>query len=190
MSFSKILSNNIKTLRKKLGQSQEMLARKSGLPRSTIAGIESGYANPGLQSVVAISKALSVSIDELITEPSPEVSLIRSGQIKRFQKSGGRVVQYKLLPDPIPGMEIDKIEISPGARLRGVPHIRGTREYLNCLKGQVTLFSEGGKYELSEGDVLSFPGDSPHSYFNPGTDLCICFSVVTLAKPGYINTES
>lgn len=183
--ISKTLSFNIKSLRNKLGQSQEMLSQKSGLPRSTIATIESGSANPGLLALVAISNALSVTIDELITPPSPEVSLIKSKQIKKVRKSGGRVLQYKLLPDPIPGMEIDKLEISPGARLRGVPHIAGTREYLNCLQGTVVLFSGGKKFQLTEGDVLSFPGDSPHSYFNPEATISICFSVVTLAKPKY-----
>lgn len=65
----KILSKNLKQYRKKLGLSQDQIARKAGIPYSTYLKIESGYTpNPSIQTVVNIAKALSVSMDHLISK--------------------------------------------------------------------------------------------------------------------------
>ena len=64
---SKLLSKNIKKYRKKLGLSQDQVARKANLPYSTYLKIESGYSpNPSIQAVVNIASALEVSIIELL----------------------------------------------------------------------------------------------------------------------------
>ena len=64
---SKIISENIKKHRKKLGLSQDQLARKANVPYSTYLKIESGYTpNPSIQTVINIAEALYVSIDDLV----------------------------------------------------------------------------------------------------------------------------
>jgi quercetin dioxygenase-like cupin family protein len=78
-------------------------------------------------------------------------------------------------------MEIDRMELRPGARLTGIPHRPGTREYLACESGTLKLVTFGERYELSPGDVAAFQGDQPHSYANEGTVRAVGFSVVTLA---------
>ncbi len=63
----RIISKNIKKYRKKLGLSQDQLARKAKIPYSTYLKIESGYTpNPSIQAVVNIAQALNISIDSLI----------------------------------------------------------------------------------------------------------------------------
>jgi len=64
---SKILSHNIRKYRKKLGLSQDQLARKANIPYSTYLKIESGHTpNPSIQTIVNIAEALNLSIDEII----------------------------------------------------------------------------------------------------------------------------
>jgi XRE family transcriptional regulator, regulator of sulfur utilization len=86
-----------------------------------------------------------------------------------------------LLPDPIPGTEISRMELSPLARLTGIPHTPGTREYLTCDSGQIALYVAGEEWVLGPGDVVSFRGDQRHSYANPGRDPAVGYSVVLLA---------
>ena len=90
---------------------------------------------------------------------------------------------HKLLPDPVPGMEIDRIELPAGGRLVGVPHTAGTREYLTCEKGALKLVASGDVYTLSPGDVVAFRGDQKHCYENAGRGTSIGFSVVVLVSP-------
>jgi mannose-6-phosphate isomerase-like protein (cupin superfamily) len=78
-------------------------------------------------------------------------------------------------------MEIDRLELQPGARMTGVPHRPGTREYLACERGQITLWAAGEQFDLSPGDVAAFHGDQAHSYHNQGNVVAIGFSVVTLS---------
>ncbi len=97
-----------------------------------------------------------------------------------MSRARGLVSVAKLLPDPVPGMEIDRMELSPGARLQGVPHRPGTREYLCCEKGQITLWAAGERFDLKPGDVAAFQGDQKHSYGNEGRRTAVGFSVVAL----------
>jgi quercetin dioxygenase-like cupin family protein len=65
----------------------------------------------------------------------------------------------------------------------GVPHTAGTREYLTCERGRITLAAAGEVFELGAGDVVVFQGDRRHSYRNPGRDPAVGYSVVLLAGP-------
>jgi quercetin dioxygenase-like cupin family protein len=78
-------------------------------------------------------------------------------------------------------MEIDRMLLPPGERITGVPHRPGTHECLYCERGSVMLWVTGEKFELTEGDVATFPGDQAHSYHNIGDTPAVGFSVVTLS---------
>ncbi len=79
-------------------------------------------------------------------------------------------------------MEIDGIELGPRAQLIGVPHVAGTKEYLVCTEGSIRIRVEGKEYAVEAGDVLAFPGDISHAYFNPARTPARAVSVVVLAR--------
>ncbi|MFA5643079.1 MAG: helix-turn-helix transcriptional regulator [Candidatus Paceibacterota bacterium] len=61
------LAENLRRIRKAKGLTQEKLARLADLTNNTIIKIESGKnQNPTLDTLKGISKALGVSVDELI----------------------------------------------------------------------------------------------------------------------------
>lgn len=67
MSTKINLAENIKRRRKQLDWTQQELAIKSGLPISVITKIEQEVATqPTIQTIIKISKALDISIDELV----------------------------------------------------------------------------------------------------------------------------
>ena len=62
-----MLAKNIKKYRKKKGISQEKLSKIAGVTYHTIIKIESGAtANPRVDTLSLIAKALNVSIDNLL----------------------------------------------------------------------------------------------------------------------------
>jgi XRE family transcriptional regulator, regulator of sulfur utilization len=81
-------------------------------------------------------------------------------------------------------MEFDRMELPPRARLTGVPHTPGTREYLVCESGQLALVASGERFLLAPGDVVVFRGDQKHSYENAGARTAVGYSVVVLAPRG------
>ena len=61
------LSARIKSIRHKLGLSQDELARKADVPYTTLTKIETGVIKkPSVFVVAKIAKALSISVDKLI----------------------------------------------------------------------------------------------------------------------------
>ena len=59
------IATNIKTLREQKGISQEELAKLSGLSRSAIAKIETGWQFPSFESGLRIARALDTTCEEL-----------------------------------------------------------------------------------------------------------------------------
>lgn len=175
------LAANVKQLRQARGSTQQQMAKLASLPRATWSNLESGQANPTLAVLHAASAALGVSLEELLAPPRASARHWPKESLKERQR--GQVLVRKLLPDPVPGMEIDRLELPPGARMTGIPHTAGTREYLTCERGRLALVASGDRFELAEGDVVAFRGDQRHSYANAGTGTAIGFSVVVLVSP-------
>ena len=173
------LADNLKAQRTARGLSQQQIARAAGVPRATWTHLESGAANPTLTVLVKVAAALQVRLDELLAAPSPAARHIAAAELPVRQR--GEVTVRKLLPESLPGLDLERMALPPGARMVGVPHTPGTREYLTCERGTVELTVSGEKYTLAEGDVVTFRGDQRHSYHNPGTQPAVAYSVIAFA---------
>ena len=178
------LAQSLVQLRNKRGITQGALGKLAGVPRSTIAHMESGAGNPTLLNLAKVAGALQVSVEELLAPPRANCKLIKNKDLSRIKRGQGSALLIQLLPDPIPGMLIDRMEIEVSGRMGGVPHVSGTKEYFTCIQGEVTVYVAGERYCVQEGDVLAFPGDQAHSYNNTGNKKAICLSVVALAPVG------
>lgn len=176
------LAENVRQLRETRGQSQQQLAKLAGLPRPTWASLESGSANPTLSVLLKAATALQVSLEELIGPPRSTGTHYPAAAIRTRQRGQARV--RNLLPESIPGMEIERMELPPGGHMVGTPHTHGTREYLTCEKGRITLVASGESWDLDPGDVVVFRGDQRHSYRNSGRTAAVAYSVVALAPVG------
>jgi len=178
--LSERLAANIRQLREARGFTQEQMAKISGIPRATWGHLESGSANPTLAVLDRVATALQVPIEELTAAPRASGRLYPKEALAS-RKQGDGVVR-KLLPDPIPGMVIDRMAIPARGRITGVPHMPGTREYLTCESGEILLAAGGEQWHLHPGDVVVFKGDQRHSYTNPGARAAVGYSVVILAR--------
>ena len=176
--ISRYLSDNIVNLRKKKGWSQDRLAQLAEIPRSTVTHIESGSGNPSLQNLVKISGALQVGIEELLSRPRNECELRSKEQIPMIKRGHGKVRVFKLLPDKVKGLDVDRMEFDAASTMGGHPHVDGAKEYLVVIKGEVTVQVAGEPYQVKAGGVFAFPGDQPHSYRNSGAGGALAISVI------------
>ena len=174
------LARNVKLLREARGLTQQQLAKLAGVPRATWAHLESGEANPTMAVLHRAAIALQVTLEELLSTPRAACRLYPKDSLPT--RTPGQATIRKLLPDPIPGMEIDRIALPAGGRMVGVPHTPGTREYLTCEAGEMLLVVSGERFALATGDVAVFRGDQKHSYQNPGAKPAVGYSVVVLAR--------
>ena len=178
------LARNLIALRHARSITQEALARAASLPRSTIANLESGDANPSLAVLVKVATALGVPIDELLASPRARVRHWPADSVD-VQSRGRGMTMRPLVPEPVPEELLVVMEFAPEAAMGGTPHLPGTREYFTCLDGRVAIIVAGERFVLSEGEILGFPGNVPHSYQNANSTMrARGVSVVVLAKAG------
>ena len=173
------LADNIKALREARNLSQQQIAKAAGVPRATWTNLESGGANPTLAVLVKVANALQIRVDELLAAPRRTARHLVAADLPTRQR--GAVAIRKLLPEPLPGLDIERMVLPAGARMAGVPHTPGTREYLTCERGAIQLAVAGEVYALAEGDVVSFRGDQRHAYHNPGAATSIAYSVIAFS---------
>src|SRR5688572_25490540 len=138
------LAANIRHLRESRGFTQGQMAKLSGIPRATWGHLESGGANPTLAVLDRVATALQVPLEELTAAPRASGRLYPRETLPSRKQGDGIVRQ--LLPDAIPGMVIDRMEIPGRGRITGVPHMPGTREYLTCEAGEILLAAAGEKW--------------------------------------------
>ncbi|HVH97105.1 MAG TPA: XRE family transcriptional regulator [Enhygromyxa sp.] len=174
------LAENVRLLRDARGMSQAQLAKAAGIPRPTWTNIESGAANPTLAVLLKIAAALHVRLEELLAPPRGTGRLYKAEELTVSRR--GKVTIRKLLPEQLRGLDIERLELPPGASMAGVPHTPGTREYLTCERGSVELAVRGRTFVLEPGDVVVFAGDQRHGYRNVGRGLAVAHSVVTFAS--------
>lgn len=177
-NVSTYLADNITSLRTQNGLSQARLADKAGIPRSTLTHMESGGGNPSLANLCKLAASLGVGIEELLSRPRGECSLLKADEVPVHLRTGGRISVHKLMPDKVRGIEIDRLTLKQGASMGGKPHLTGTKEYLVGLSGKVTVSVAGRHWEVAGGDVLAFPGDQKHGYRNTGRGTADALSIV------------
>jgi transcriptional regulator with XRE-family HTH domain len=176
--LSQRIARNVRHLREARALTQQQIARLARLPRATWANLEAGSANPTLSVLHRVASALQVPLDELIATPRAACRFYSKAQLTERRR--GDVLVRSLLPDPVRGVVLERMELPPRAQMTGIPHMPGTREYLACESGTLTLTAAGERWQLTPGDVVVFRGDQRHSYANSGSETAVGYSVVLL----------
>ena len=154
---STLLSANIKRLREESALSQKALADLSGVPRPTIAHLESGQANPTLTVVLKVAAALGVGVDQLVQPAEAKIVVLGVRTLPTEKTSRIRRVLLAAagtLREP----KIERVAIKASSRLHieASPHsptllwvergdfmlLEGTEEYPLPVEGVARIRSD------------------------------------------------
>ncbi|WP_445633485.1 HTH cro/C1-type domain-containing protein [Nostoc sp. DSM 114161] len=100
------LRNNLKSIRTRLGMSQQDLANLAGVTRQTISGVESGLYAPSVAITLRLAKALGCQVEDLfwLERDLPEIEALLSKPVPTGQQTrvsvarvGGQWVAYPLI---------------------------------------------------------------------------------------------
>lgn len=173
------LPNNLKHQRKRANLTQAELAEAAGLPRATVANLEQPGANPSVSTIVAVAKALGISIDELLAPP-PEHRYykVTPQDMQEYRTEAGAYVARLMSPISSKGVQINHVIMQPGCRSIGRPHPLGSQEFFSTQQGTAVLSIEDERVEVPTGHLVQFPGHRRHIYENPGKEVCTAISTV------------
>ena len=179
------LAANLRRLRKQAKLTQADLAEQSGLPRATLAAMEQNGANPGIQSVMVVAKALHVSLDELLVQP-PEHRhyLVTPEQMQDYRSDAGRYVAHQVSPIASKGVQIHYVTMQPGCHTIGRPHPIGAQEFYHCLSGTSVIHIEDEIVTVPAGHLVQFPGHRRHIYANPDKNVVTTAMSVVVFRMG------
>ncbi|MEH1924967.1 substrate-binding domain-containing protein [Nostoc sp.] len=111
------LCNNLKSIRTRLGMSQQELANIAGVTRQSIGGVELGQYAPSVAMSLRLAKALGCQVEDLFwfEEDLPEVEAILAGSVPKQEQSrvslarvGNQWIAY-----PLVGNDAFRIEMIP-----------------------------------------------------------------------------
>ena len=163
----------VKSLREAMGLSLRDLAERSGVSAPMLSQVERGDTSPTLAVAEKIAAGLDLSLSQLLRlDEDRHVVVLRGGEGRTRRRRGHRTEE---LSPPLPGQRADVSahNLAPGAATGGPDdpplHEPGSRETTVVLAGRVELFIDGQRYELAEGDSVTFDADLPHHFENNGS---------------------
>lgn len=158
--------------RGRAGISSSELARRAGVSKATVSQLESGAANPSVETLWAIATALDVPFSVFVEDTTPAPTLIRAADMVGV-RAAGAPYEALLLSAGSPGARRDLyvLRADPGTPRRSAPHSPGTTEHLVLIAGSARVGPQGDPVTLEPGDYLSYPGDAAHVFeaLTPGT---------------------
>lgn len=180
--MSNPVCDGIKSLRSQHKLTQTKLAELAGIPRATLANMESEQSNPSIALVVKVAQALGVSVDDLISKrQSAHVTQVARKDMPKLQLDSGKFSSTKVSPISTHNLHINDIDMLSGCYCKGVPHPEGSHELFLCLEGTATVEILDEKSIVEAGNLIYFQGHLPHCYANENDQPVKAVVVVYMA---------
>ena len=179
------VGSRIKALREAMDLSLRDLAERSGVSAPMLSQVERGETSPTLHVATRIAAGLELRLSQLLRlDEDGAVTIVRRAE----RRAGPTVVaghSYEILTPPLPGQraELSRHTLAPGA-VTGGPgdpprHEPGSRETALVERGTVVLHCDGQRYELLDGDCVTFDADLTHHFENPGPEEAVLLAVLS-----------
>jgi XRE family transcriptional regulator, regulator of sulfur utilization len=180
-----VIGARVKALRESAGLSLRDLAERSGVSAPMLSQVERGETSPTLTVAVRIASGLDLRLSQLLRlDEGGAVTVVRAGERQR----GGnkrRGHSFEVLTSAQPGQraELSRHTLAPGGSTGAEDdppmHEPGSRETALVEQGSLVLVCDGERYELGEGDCVTFDADLPHHFENPTAAEAAFLAVVS-----------
>ena len=164
--FVRNVAANIRTLRREAGMTLADLAAAAGLGKSTLAQLESGKANPSVETLWAIAAALRVSFARLVEEVRPSLRIVRAGDVQpmRSDETPGWAGRLLAASHRRGTFDLYTIDMDGGGARHAVAHHAGVVEHMVVVEGRLRVGPQDEPVVLEAGDLVTFAADVPHVY--------------------------
>lgn len=182
---SAVIGARVKVLREASALSLRDLADRSGVSAPMLSQVERGETSPTLTVAARIASGLDLRLSQLLRlDETGAVTIVRAGERGRGG-SAKRGHSFEVMTAGRPGQraELSRHKLAPGGAT-GTPedppmHEPGSRETALVEQGELVLVCDGLRYELGEGDSVTFDADLPHHFENPTSTEAIFLAVVS-----------
>jgi transcriptional regulator with XRE-family HTH domain len=149
----------------------DQVAQAAGLTKGFVSRLERDDVSPSVASLVAVCDILGLRVGDLFDPPVTSVSRAGEGRLINFGGQGA--VERLVTPGTQTALEVIHSVIEPGGS--GGDELYALACEAECayvLSGALEVVLEDGSEALSAGDAMTFPGKSPHTWRNSGSEQC------------------
>ncbi|WP_042433895.1 helix-turn-helix domain-containing protein [Streptacidiphilus anmyonensis] len=150
----------IRALRGQRGISLSELARRAGVGKATLSGLETGTRNPTAETLYAIAGQLGVPLATLLSTPGEPLG----ADVPEVQGTAVAAQLLEVFQDGGISTELYRLEIRPGVLQTSPAHPAGVVEYLTVFSGTARVGPVGDPIVVRSGEHASFASDGPHVY--------------------------
>jgi transcriptional regulator with XRE-family HTH domain len=165
-AFVRAVAANVRALRLEAGLTLADLAAQAGLGKSTLAQLESGKANPSVETLWAIAAALRVPFGRIVEEERPSLQVVRARDVPamRSEEAPGWAGRLLSASHRRGTFDLYALDLEAGASRHAEPHHSGVVEHLVVVEGRLRVGPQSGPVDLDAGDLVTFAADVPHVY--------------------------
>lgn len=178
------LGENIKNYRISKGLSLKELSNDIDISPSMLSQIESGKANPSLNTLKLISKYLDIPMFSLFMEKNINSAMVVRKENRIRITSGSSdsdeyQLSYDLLsPDMKGDLQLCEMRLSGFQYNSDDFNVHKGEEVAVCSLGVIELLLEESSIILNTGDSVRIPSQTKHMWRNPNKDDCaIIFAI-------------
>ena len=174
------LGARLRYVRSLHGFSQRALAKRTGVPNSTISLIESNGVNPSVGALKRILDGIPIGLSEFFAvEPErPRKVFYRADELTEIGKGP---ISYRQVGDNLfgRGLQLLKERYEPGSDTGRVPLVHEGEEDGIILCGRLEVTVDDERRILGPGDAYSFESRRPHRFRCVGPVACEVVSACT-----------
>ncbi|GAA2365077.1 helix-turn-helix domain-containing protein [Nonomuraea africana] len=151
----------LRRMREERGLSLSELARRAGVGKATLSGVETGTRNPTLDTLWAITAQLGVPIAAVLGATTEPVVMrgeaVVASLLEVFEDEG---VTYELY----------RMRVPPGATQTSPAHHEGVTEHITVFTGTLRAGPLDSPLVAGPGGYLTWRSDVPHGYAAVGAE--------------------
>lgn len=175
------ISKNITEYRKRKELTIKELASLTGVTPSLLSQIEKGTANPSINTLKQISKALDIPLfNFFISDKSTEDLVVRKGSRNKIMFAEDDSFAYELLtPNSQGSIEFMLMKIPARESSSKELFSHKGEEVAYVMKGSVIIHLMNSIIKLNCGDSVKIPPHSNHKWVNDTDEDCEVIFAVT-----------
>ncbi len=175
----------VRALREASNLSLRELALRCGVSAPMLSQVERGETSPTLVVAAKIAAGLELRLSQLLRlDEDGAVTIVRaSGRRRGGSAKAGH--SFEVITPDAPGQraQLSRHTLAPGGVTGAADdppmHEPGSRETSLVERGTVVLVCDGERYELREGDCVTFDADLRHHFENPAKQEAAFLSVLS-----------
>lgn len=180
------LAQIVRERRANAGLSLTALAAASGLSPGLLSQIERGNGNPSYNTLIKLAHALEVRVGDFFGghDPEPKLAeLVKAGSRRRLLLSERDMVYELITPSMNGRLGVIRAQVASGWSNEAVPFLHEGEECVLVVEGSLVVVVGDERYQLTEGDSLTYDASAPHWYANEGDRPAVFVGAMT--PPSY-----